>query len=104
MSIYNGPVELTSDGIARWSSNGVLDILVDVNDGSATVLYNDEAVEDDEICSLFNTISGQVNKFTYKKYVLNSNRDMKAAVAVELLRLACDISGIYDRRLFEGKF
>lgn len=99
MSIYRGPVELTSDGVARWSANGVLDLPIDVKDGVATVVCDDDTIDGDDICSLFNTISGQVNKFTRRKYVVEADSDKVASCALELLRIACDLSGLRDERL-----
>lgn len=66
---FEGNAKLTPNGIAKWSYNNILDIKV--------VLIGDQAFIQDiltkeqinDLCALFNTIAGNVNKNTYNKYV-----------------------------------
>lgn len=66
---FFGPVTLTSDGIAKWSMNGILDLKVILI--GAQVIIQDKLNENElnDICSLFNTIAGNVNEDTYNKYI-----------------------------------
>ena len=74
IAYFNGPVQLTNDGNIRWTSNGVFDIqlLIDGNHGSIINVLSDEQLKN--FCALFNTINGNVNKYTYKKYVKNKGK------------------------------
>lgn len=65
--MFQGPVELTVDGIARWGH--ILDKQVMIDEGRALVLDIQDNNECDDLCALFNTINGRVNKYTYKKYI-----------------------------------
>ena len=66
---YSGPVELTQDGFIRWSSNGTFDVQLVINGYQASIInvLNHEQINN--VCSLFNTINGNVNEDTYKKYI-----------------------------------
>lgn len=66
---FQGKVKLTPQGVARWSQNGVLDVKVILMGNEAIIqdVLNNQQIQD--VCSLFNTISGHVNKNTYNKYV-----------------------------------
>lgn len=66
---FKGPVELTADGIARWSMNNILDKEIAFKENKAIVqgIKNDNECK--QLCSLFNTINKNVNDATYQKYI-----------------------------------
>ena len=70
---YSGPVKLTEDGMIKWSSNGVFDIEIIIQgyQGRIIQVLSDEKLK--QLCALFNTINGNVNKDTYKKYIIQEN-------------------------------
>ena len=67
---FSGPVNLTQDGIIRWTSNGTFDVELLINGYSGRIIsqLNDNQLKN--VCSLFNTINGNVNEDTYQKYIL----------------------------------
>ena len=67
--MFEGKKELTADGMARWSAGGTLDLPITLNGDVAVVsgLKTDE--QEKAVCSLFNTLAGNVNEDTYNKYV-----------------------------------
>ena len=68
---FSGPAQLTPEGIARWGANGTLDrtLLLDNNQAEIIEVLNKTQIQD--LCSLFNTIAGNVNEHTYNKYIDN---------------------------------
>ena len=69
MCQFDGKAELTPDGVARWSVDGILDLPVTVRGNEATVHGLDTDRKEKAVCALFNTIAGNVNDSTYAKYV-----------------------------------
>lgn len=66
---FDGKAELTPDGVARWSVDGILDLPVTVRGNEATVHGLDTDRKEQAVCALFNTMAGNVNDDTYEKYV-----------------------------------
>ena len=66
---FQGKAKLTPDGMARWSNNGVLDIKVMLIGNEAFIHDVLTKKQMQDLCALFNTISGHVNDDTYNKYI-----------------------------------
>lgn len=66
---FKGPVKLTEEAYARWNLYGVFDKKVLINGNEGIILDINNDYECKHICALFNTISGSVNDYTYKKYI-----------------------------------
>lgn len=64
---FKGKKKLTDNGFVKWAD--ILNKKVRIIDNEAIII--DELNEDEinEICSLFNTLQGNVNEYTYKKYI-----------------------------------
>lgn len=67
---FSGPINLTPNGVARWGHLLNTNILID-DDNTANIIdvLSNQQIQD--ICSLFNTIAGNVNEDTYNKYIDN---------------------------------
>lgn len=65
---YEGK-KLTADGVARWSADGTLDIEIELQGGNAIVTGVQTEEQLESVCALFNTLAGNVNEYTYNKYV-----------------------------------
>jgi len=66
---FNGPKSLTPDGVARWSVIGTLDTPVSLEGNKVVILGNLTDAQRTSVCSLLNTLAGNVNEDTYQKYV-----------------------------------
>ncbi len=66
---FDGKAKLTADGVARWSVDGILDLPVTIQGNIAIVSGLDTNDKEKAVCALFNTLAGNVNDNTYKKYV-----------------------------------
>ena len=66
---FDGKARLTPDGVARWSAIGTLDLPVTVQGNVAVVSGLDTDEKEKAVCALFNTLAGNVNEYTYGKYV-----------------------------------
>ena len=83
MTPVNGKCRLTSDGIARWYN--ALDHEIVLSDGKAVVIGVADENDQKEVCSLFNTLAGQVNDDVFSKYVVCvDDRIRKGAVKMDI--------------------
>ena len=90
---FHGPANLTVDGFARWTANGVLDKKVALAGNSVIVKGIIDDRDCDHVCALFNTLAGGVNDDTFEKYTGNKEKqamekNVNFRVARELVRLA----------------